>query len=216
MDGALTTQPRTPTVPPARSASASSMQSPPASAGSDRRQHLVPSVRPSRRSAEVEVTVDEFSQAQVPGEGGRQEQAGIGRQATVVKERCGYGRDCCCGSIYWVLLVSGRVSVPKPLSQIHRSTLCLLQGLSPRPSFGGFGLRERVKAGMDRARKQGKRIGRPRVTDRRGFSRRFGAILERVSAGDLSRRQAARELNIGYATLKRLLDAEGIGGAGGG
>ena len=32
VDGALTTQPRTPTVPPARSASASSMQSPPASA----------------------------------------------------------------------------------------------------------------------------------------------------------------------------------------
>ena len=47
-----------------------------------------------------------------------------------------------CGSIYWVLLVSGRVSVPKPLSQIQRSTRCLLQGLSPRPSFGGFGLRE--------------------------------------------------------------------------
>ena len=38
-----------------------------------------------------------------------------------------------------VLLVSGRVSVPKPLSQIQRSTLRLLQGLSPRPSFGGFG-----------------------------------------------------------------------------
>ena len=77
-------------------------------------------------------------------------------------------------------------------------------------------LRERVRAGMDRARKQGKRIGRPRVTDRRGFSRRFGAILERLSNEDLSRRQAARELNIGYATLKRLLDAQGIGGAGGG
>ena len=30
--------------------------------------------------------VDEFSQAQVPGEGGRQEQAGIGHQAEVVKE----------------------------------------------------------------------------------------------------------------------------------
>ena len=45
------------------------------------------------------------------------------------------------GSIYWVLLVSGRFSVSKPLSQIHRSTLCLLQGLSPRPSLGGFGLR---------------------------------------------------------------------------
>ena len=70
-------------------------------------------------------------------------------------------------------------------------------------------IRERVKAGMDRARRQGKRIGRPRVMDRRGFKSRFGAILERISGGDISRRQAARELGIGYATLKRLLDAHG-------
>ena len=69
-------------------------------------------------------------------------------------------------------------------------------------------LSERVKAGMDRARKQGRRIGRPRVTDRKGFSRRFGAILERLSEGSVSRRGAARELGIGYATLKRLLDAQ--------
>ena len=74
-------------------------------------------------------------------------------------------------------------------------------------------IRERVKAGMDRARRQGKRIGRPRVTDRRGFKRRFGAILERLNAGSISRRKAAQELGIGYATLKRLLDAEGVGGA---
>jgi putative DNA-invertase from lambdoid prophage Rac len=67
-------------------------------------------------------------------------------------------------------------------------------------------IRERVKAGMDRARKQGKRIGRSRVTDRRGFKKSFGAILERLSKGDISRRQAAKELGIGYATLKRLLD----------
>ena len=67
-------------------------------------------------------------------------------------------------------------------------------------------LRERVKAGMERARKQGIRIGRPRVTDRRGFKRRFGDILERLHGGEISRRQAARELGIGYATLKRLLD----------
>ena len=41
-----------------------------------------------------------------------------------------------------MLLVSGRVSVPKPLSQIQRGTRWLLQGLSPRTSFGGFGLRK--------------------------------------------------------------------------
>ena len=53
--------------------------------GSDQRQQLVPRVGPPWRPAEVEVMVDEFPQAQVPGEGGRQEQAGIGHQAVVVE-----------------------------------------------------------------------------------------------------------------------------------
>ncbi len=44
-----------------------------------------------------------------------------------------------------MLLVSGRVSVPKPLSQIQRSTRWLLQWLSPRTSFGGFGLSVRAR-----------------------------------------------------------------------
>ena len=68
-------------------------------------------------------------------------------------------------------------------------------------------LRERVKAGMDRARAQGHKIGRPRVMDRRGFKRRFGVVLEGLKKGRMSRSQAARELKIGYATLKRLIDA---------
>ncbi len=77
-------------------------------------------------------------------------------------------------------------------------------------------IRERVKAGMDRARRQGKRIGRPSVMDRRGFRKRFGAVLERLNAEEISRRNAAKELGIGYATLKRLLDVNGVGGTGGG
>ena len=32
------------------------------------------------------MTVDEFPQAQVPGEGGKKEQAGIGHQAVVIKD----------------------------------------------------------------------------------------------------------------------------------
>ncbi|MFC1865099.1 recombinase family protein [Chloroflexota bacterium] len=68
-------------------------------------------------------------------------------------------------------------------------------------------LRERVKAGMERARKQGHKIGRPRVTDRKGFNRAYGAILERLRDGSISRCQAAKELRIGYATLKRLIEA---------
>ena len=66
--------------------------------------------------------------------------------------------------------------------------------------------REKVKAGMERARRQGHRIGRSKVTDREGFSKRLGDIPQRLIKGDISRRQAAKELNIGYATLKRLLD----------
>ena len=64
-----------------------------------------------------------------------------------------------------------------------------------------------VLAGMERARQQGKRIGRPSVMERDGFSQRFMAAVERLEQGVISRRQAARELAIGYATLKRLLDA---------
>ena len=33
-------------------------------------------------------------------------------------------------------------AVSKPLSQIHRSTLCPLQDTAPTPSFGGFGIKE--------------------------------------------------------------------------
>ena len=68
--------------------------------------------------------------------------------------------------------------------------------------------RELVKAGMERAREQGKRIGRPRVSERPEFTQRLAEVTERIGPGGLSRRQAAKELAIGYATLKRLLDAE--------
>ena len=58
----------------------------PCQRGGHQGQHLVSRVRPPRGIAQVEVTVDEFPQAQVPGEGGRQEQAGIGHQAVVIKD----------------------------------------------------------------------------------------------------------------------------------
>jgi len=73
-------------------------------------------------------------------------------------------------------------------------------------------IRERVKAGMERAARQGKRIGRPKVTDRRGFESRYKTILERLTVGELSRRKAAKELGIGYATLKRLIDNNYLNG----
>ena len=49
------------------------------------RQHLVSRVRPPRRIPEVEVTVNEFTQAHALGQGGRKEQPGIVDQAVVVE-----------------------------------------------------------------------------------------------------------------------------------
>ena len=71
---------------------------------------------------------------------------------------------------------------------------------------------ELVRAGMERAKKAGKRIGRPRVSDDPGFNERFDEVVDLIDAGTLSSRKAARELGVGYATLKRLLDARSASG----
>jgi hypothetical protein len=63
-----------------------------------------------------------------------------------------------------------------------------------------------VKAGKERARHNGKHIRRPRVTDRPDFNQRFWLMRERLNRGAVSRRRAAKELEICYTTLERLLD----------
>lgn len=67
-------------------------------------------------------------------------------------------------------------------------------------------LSERVKAGMDRARRQGVHIGRPPVTAREGFAEKWAAVEPEIRAGRLSKSQAARQLGVGVATVLRLLE----------
>ncbi len=57
----------------------------PSQCGGHQRHHLVARVRPARRIAQVEALLDEFGQAEAQGQGGRQDQSGIGHQATVVE-----------------------------------------------------------------------------------------------------------------------------------
>ena len=57
----------------------------PSQRGCHQGQHLVARVRPPRRSSEVNVVVDEFTQSQVLGEGDRKEQPSIDHQAVVVE-----------------------------------------------------------------------------------------------------------------------------------
>ena len=63
-------------------------------------------------------------------------------------------------------------------------------------------IRERVKAGMDRARREGRHIGRPRVSVPPA---KLDRIRTQIAAGEISRRRAAAALGIGDATLRRLL-----------
>jgi hypothetical protein len=53
-------------------------------------------------------------------------------------------------------------------------------------------------------------MSRGRITDRPDWENRYNNVLERLRLGDVSRRQAARQLGIGYASLKRLLDGKHI------
>ena len=71
---------------------------------------------------------------------------------------------------------------------------------------------DRVKERIRHAARQGKRIGRPPVTARPAFTRRWPAVRAEVAAGHLSRRQAARRLGIGTATLARLLATDAAEG----
>lgn len=66
-------------------------------------------------------------------------------------------------------------------------------------------LRDRVHAGMARARRQGKRIGRPPVAERPEFTRLWPAVETRLRAGELSLREAAGILHIGKSTVRRIL-----------
>ncbi len=64
---------------------------------------------------------------------------------------------------------------------------------------------ERVRAGMDRARQQAARIGRPLLVEEGGVAERFTAILPLVSAGEISARKAAAEIGISDRSFRRLL-----------
>lgn len=63
---------------------------------------------------------------------------------------------------------------------------------------------ERVRAGMERARKQGKTLGRPRA-----LNGDWEQVRLLVLSGEMSQRKAAETLGVGRATVARLLARNG-------
>ena len=59
---------------------------------------------------------------------------------------------------------------------------------------------------MERARQAGKRIGVLPVEEREGFAEKFTLVFVQLEQKAITRRQAAKELDISGPTLKRVLD----------
>jgi len=65
---------------------------------------------------------------------------------------------------------------------------------------------ERTKAGLERARRRGKKLGRPSVLEDEELCTRIVAL----KAQGLSRRKIAQELGLAPATVGKVLRAQGV------
>ena len=101
-----------------------------------------------------------------------------------------------------------RTRVPKPLGPLAGETIWYEDPDRKQTHRDLVRLRR-----MERARRNGKRIGRPRLSDMPGFEENFKEVAELIEEGTLSRRKASLKLGIGYATLKRMLDARAASGS---
>ena len=81
----------------------------------------------------------------------------------------------------------------------------LLNLLASLAEFELATLRERVKAGMDRARRQGRHLGRPMAMERPEVRRAWASLAADVAAGRVSVSEAARRMGVGRATISRML-----------
>ncbi|NMP23736.1 recombinase family protein [Sulfobacillus sp. DSM 109850] len=64
-------------------------------------------------------------------------------------------------------------------------------------------IRERVTAGMDRARKEGKVIGRPKLVEDPETARRLNQAVRAVQTGELSYRKAATKYQVSVSSIQR-------------
>ena len=139
VDGALTTQPRAPAVPPVRNASASSMQSPPASADATRVIILSPVfARPGAAPRSTRLSTSSRRPRCWARVVGRSSPALATRRwsSKVIWIRSG----SLSGSIYRVLLVSGRFCVSKTIIPEAQENFLTPSARRDTHLFGGLGL----------------------------------------------------------------------------
>jgi DNA invertase Pin-like site-specific DNA recombinase len=83
---------------------------------------------------------------------------------------------------------------------LYRGAEPCKEGKSRLSQFERSLIVERVRAGMTRARKQGKALGRPRV-----LNGEWEAMAPKIASGQISQRDAAKQLGCGRGTIQRRL-----------
>ena len=81
----------------------------------------------------------------------------------------------------------------------------LLNLLASLAEFELETIRERVKAGMDRARQEGKAIGRRAITDDPERWSHVQAAVGSIQAGELSYRKAAKQYGVSVSSIQRAM-----------
>src|SRR5579884_4260382 len=64
---------------------------------------------------------------------------------------------------------------------------------------------ERVREGMNNARRNGRHLGRPKAVDRPHVTKHLAPVLADLDGARISKREACRRLKIGMPTLNRIL-----------
>lgn len=64
---------------------------------------------------------------------------------------------------------------------------------------------ERVREGMNNARRNGRHLGRPKAVDRPHVTKHLAPVLADLDGARISKREACRRLQIGMPTLNRIL-----------
>jgi len=103
----------------------------------------------------------------------------------------------------WDALPVGFLSAQEGFDTTTALGRLLLNLLASLAEFELEIIRERVKAGMDRAKQEGKAIGRPPITTHPEKWARVQAAVAAVEAGDLSYRKAAQQFGVSVSTIQR-------------
>jgi DNA invertase Pin-like site-specific DNA recombinase len=102
----------------------------------------------------------------------------------------------------------GFSTLTQPIDTSTAAGRFTIQILAAAAEFERALIRERVKEGLQNARRKGAKLGRPSVTERPGFAHDWALVRAEMAAGGLSYRAAAKRLSIGVATLTRLVETE--------